>query len=516
MAVVADYPDDPEDDKAKSNAKRLVDITQFDRMMQKRFSLSEHIERISAQVNQIHSAMGLSKAMYDAMPNFSKALAAAMPPISQERLRLEREMASMSWIEASASRMAALGYSETIDKAFLTCQMGIQSQIEACRTAIESVFPMNRDILLNGASQIQAAFGTSKITQDWFRESYSNAIRTISESAFPRQDLMYESVRRVLESESIAYTVAKQWAAQDLSKSFDALGIIDYGGIAFEADLMRRAITPFVREWAGLVCEVNRVSVDISHDEAHLLHAEYDRDTVIELLTARFALEETGPEISISASGNLEQPNDLFECSGEHEAHHAHYDGETILAPKDDSAITKKALSQYLDELRKDGSFDEDEWAEFETDARRAEMFVRENFAGMVHIAFTYLMELSVLYVKDMPIPTEEFRARQEKALAQLRELLPKPDEGRPQGTGLFFDEDDFLTALKDVMRAARKKPSQRETLHALRQHRLCRNPTADYPTQNQTKTLRNWLKRCEVTFKEALERYWKPYQNGK
>jgi len=505
MAVVADYPDDPEDDNGESNAEKLVDIGQFAQMMQKRFSLSEHIERIVSQVNQFESLSA---------KNLSKALSDAIPSISQTLNSIQPEMPSPSQIAASF-RIAAADYSR-IDKTLLAAQLGVQSQIEACKTALEFVFPMNREILLNGVSQIQAALGTSKITQDWLQESYSNAIRAISDSAFSRQDLVYESVRRVLERKSVAFNVAQQWATQDLSEALaTAQAIIDYRGLAVEAALIQRAITPFVREWAWLVCDAKFVSVDIEHDREPFLYAEYDRETVIELLTARFALEETQPEVSITASGELENRDDLLECSGEHGSHSAHYYGETVLDSEENES-KKKALSECLDELRQKGIFDEETWDQIELNARRAERFAREIFADVMHAAMLYTLELATLYVKENPLSADEFRAHQEKAFARLRKLLPKPDEGRPKGTGLFRDEGDFLIALKEVLQKSSAKLSQRQALHAIRQHPLCQKQTAQMPSQNETKTLRNWLDKCGMKYKDALEKYWKPAEKGK
>jgi hypothetical protein len=326
---------------------------------------------------------------------------------------------------------------------------------------------------------------------------------------------MYESVSRVLENqaESIMAALELKNAARfnDFLQKVEALAPRPY---YIEADFIKKVTTPFVREWASIICEVRLVSVDIDHDEAHLLHAEYDRDTVIELLTARLALEEKEPETSIGSEGRLEESNSLFECSGQHFDHSANFHAETVIGSTGDSASTVRNLSRYLENLRQAGTFTKEEWRQFEFDARRGERFVRENFADMAHLAFMFLMELSVLYVKENPVSAEEFRARQEKALARLREWLPRPEEGRPEGTGLFRTPRDFELALKDVLGKARKKPSQREVLHAIRQHPLCRKQTTDFPSQNETKTLRNWLTKCGLTYKEALEKYWKLAQS--
>jgi hypothetical protein len=418
-------------------------------------------------------------------------------------------------------RAAAQEFARGIPKQFLDSQLYFRSQVASyksvCDSAIASLLS-DSYTLANSIGGLQKAWDIGGVTRELFLEGYSKAIQTISESIFPHKDLMFESVRRVFDIKNDALMKAAQLANQSVLRDFLSItpAIINRSHIAFPADLIHKASSPFVQEWATLVCEARLVAIDIDNDEDHLLYAEYDRETVIELLAARLALEETQPEASISSSGDLEEPNGLFKCSGDHDDHYAHYHGETVLNFNDNSDSTKKALSQYLDELRQKGTFTEEEWEQIETDARRAEMFVRENFGDVMHVSLVFLMELSVLYVKENPISAEEFRERQEKALAGLRKLLPKLDGGRPEGTGLFRNKDDFQMALKDVLENAHKKPSQREALHSLRQHALCRKQTKEYPSQNETKTLRNWLKKCGITYKEALEKYWEPLQNGK
>lgn len=397
----------------------------------------------------------------------------------------------------------------------------LESRIDSCRSACDGIYRnLAKDInTLAGVNGLQAAWDAPVLRVDYFQDSYLKAIQTISEGLFPHRDFMFESVRRSIEYQSESLTKAAQIASQGLIKDFisgtdTALDLFQRYS-TLQADLLQNAVAPFMQEWGWLVCEAKLVSVDIEHDGDPFLYAEYDRETVVELLTARLALEETQPGVSIGSSGELEQPHDLFNCSGEHSGHSAHYHGETILDAKDKES-KKKALLQCLNELRQKDEFDEETWDQLETDAIRAERFTREIFADIMHIGMLYAMELSIHYVKENPLSAEEFRAHQEKAFARIRELLPKPDDGRPKGTGLFRDTDDFQTALKDVLEKAHKKPSQREALHAIRQHPLCRKQTKDYPTANQAKTLRNWLDKCGMTYEDALEKYWEPAQKGK
>jgi hypothetical protein len=395
----------------------------------------------------------------------------------------------------------------------------LESRIDSCRSACDGIYRnLAKDInTLAGVNRLQAVWDIPGLREDYFQDSYLKAIQTISEGLFPHRDFMFESVRRSIEYQSESLMKAAQLASQGIIKNFlsgtDTALYQRYSTL--QTDLLQNSVAPFMQQWAWLVCEAKLVSVDIEHDGDHFLYAEYDRETVVELLTARLALEETQPEVSIGSSGELEQPHDLFNCSGEHSGHSAHYHGETILDSKDKES-KKKALLQCLNELRQKDEFDEETWDQLETDARRAERFTREIFADIMHIGMLYAMELSIHYVKENPLSAEEFRAHQEKAFARIRELLPKPDDGRPKGTGLFRDTDDFQAALKDVLENAHKRPSQRQALHAIRQHPLCRKQTKAYPTPNQAKTLRNWLDKCGMTYEDALEKYWKPAQRGK
>lgn len=81
----------------------------------------------------------------------------------------------------------------------------------------------------------------------------------------------------------------------------------------------------------------------------------------------------------------------------------------------------------------------------------------------------------------------------------------------RPKGSGLFRSNDDFLTALKDVLANSKIRHSQPNVLRELTRHRLYHgNPLTLQTCKNNTKTLRNWLDRCGLTWEEALKKYSK------
>lgn len=464
-------------------------------------------------VYDVFSSMSVEKHVLRATLGIEslKAASAPRPRFDEMLLMLNRVNGFNNWIVAQ-------DFARSIPYHSIESQLLVGSQIKnfinSYETAIGSSLK-SFDTLANTIAQFKDTLHMAGIPREPFRESYLKAIEAISGNFFARSDLMYESVRRITENQNNYLMKTAQLAEQALMKNIlpNASAILGQS-LTFPAELMRSAVDPLMREWASLVYEARVVSIDISHDEGHLLYAEYERETVIELLAARLALEESQPEASINSSGSLEQPDTLFECSDNHDDYHAQYYGETHLTSPDDSS--KKMLSQYLDELRQKEAFTEEEWEQIEDEARQAEIFVRENFADMMHIAFLFLMEISILYIKEGPIPAEQFRARQDKALARFRERLPKPEDGRPRGTGLFKDEYDFKKALKEVLEKFGKRPSQIQVLRAIRQHPLCQKPLKDLSEIKEAKTLRNWLDRCGMTYEEALQRYWKPAKSGK
>ena len=523
MVLIDDLASEPDDDERKSKrADQLTDISGlFKSRIDRELALISKMQSVILPEVKIWSA-ALDSASYITRSWDKAQINRTIEGMTSfhSNLSYESKLNQVSQAAASLGVIAGRDYANSINKSLLDSQLSIQSQIEICKSALESVFSnqrYNQDILANNASALQQAFNATGLTRDFLQESYTKVIQTISKSVFPAQDLMFESVRRVLENESLTLRTAAQLSSQGVLKDFlsNTQAMFDSNYFSLQSDLIQNAIAPFMRQWAWLVCDAKLVSVDIYHDNSHLMYAEYDRETVTELLTARFAIEATESDVSINSSGSLEQPNDLFECSGEHESHHADYAGETVLNPKDNTN-TNKALLQYLDEARNSGAFDEDVWDQIETNARCAEKIVREIYGDMMHIALSLSIEIAVLCVKNNHISAEEYRALHEKEWSRLRKLLPKPEDGRPQGSGLFKNTDDFLTALKDVLEKAHKKPTQIVALHALRQHPLCQGQTTDKPTQDQTKTLRNWLTKCGMTYKDALERFWKPARKGK
>lgn len=475
--------------------------------------LSEEISRIGRMAEGFTTSID---------PSFSKAILKAQEVIPSIGSSMSKSILGSTDYAAMCGGLGAKEFAwKDLEYSFKSSAL-LESKISVCRSACEASYGnilKEINTLAGGVNSLQAAWDVPDLRGDYFQDSCLKAIRTVSEGLFAHRDLMFESVRRSIEYQGESLAKAAQLASEGLIKDFlnsteTSLDLYQKYS-TFQADLLQNAVAPFMSEWAWLVCEAKLVSVDIEHDGNPFLYAEYNRKTVTELLTARLALEKTQPGVSIDSSGELEQPHDLFDCSGEHSGHSAHYHGETILDSKDKEG-KKKALLLCLNELREKDIFDEETWSQLETDARRAEIFAREIFADVMHIGMLYTMELSILYVKENPLSAEEFRAHQEKAFARLRELLPKLDEGRPKGTGLFAHTGDFQTALKDVLEKSPKRLSQREALHAIRQHPLCRKQTTKFPSQNETKTLRNWLDKCGMTYKEALERYWKPVQKGK
>jgi hypothetical protein len=87
---------------------------------------------------------------------------------------------------------------------------------------------------------------------------------------------------------------------------------------------------------------------------------------------------------------------------------------------------------------------------------------------------------------------------------------------GRPKGSGYFASESDFLTALEDVLSVI-EKPSIPKALRLLSHHKLWKKePLTLKESRTNIKTLKRWLKRCGLTWNEALERFHRSNGSGK
>ena len=278
------------------------------------------------------------------------------------------------------------------------------------------------------------------LPRELYQDSYLKVIQAFSESVYPYRDVLHDSVYRTIKDQIGLLIKTAEANLQTIPKDLllDRLTNPDKSGFLFSSDVLQSAIAPFMREWALQVREVRLVSVDIEHEERPFLRAEYDRSTVIELLTAKIALEKAEPDISVSSSGEQVDPNGPFWGITEEGEYHAHYYGETLISPSNKSDNTQKGLTQALGEWRQSGKFTDEELYEIELEAQLTELSVRDVFGTIVHWGALFAIEVSCYLQKEKPVSAEEFQALLEKSVARLRELLPKPNEGRPKGTGLF------------------------------------------------------------------------------
>ena len=109
--------------------------------------------------------------------------------------------------------------------------------------------------------------------------------------------------------------------------------------------------------------------------------------------------------------------------------------------------------------------------------------------------------------------------------ITKLKRLLPglrimhleELKGGRPEGTGLFRNKEDFRIALFDVFAEFIDKPSETAVIERLRQHRLCQRKTSSASLQNQARTLRSWIKKLGYSdFHAAWRIYRLSRRSGK
>jgi hypothetical protein len=132
-------------------------------------------------------------------------------------------------------------------------------------------------------------------------------------------------------------------------------------------ELTLKAFEPFRRYYAELECDVNSVTVDISHGSEKIIHAEYDRKNAVDLLTAMIVLKGSHPRAAIEVKGGHADSEGLFDCLDDHDTHYAEFQGQVDLNTNDDTKpIT---LTDCFQQMVQDGQVDESELE----DARFAE-----------------------------------------------------------------------------------------------------------------------------------------------
>lgn len=102
-----------------------------------------------------------------------------------------------------------------------------------------------------------------------------------------------------------------------------------------------------------------------------------------------------------------------------------------------------------------------------------------------------------------------------------LNTIVTRPARHRPKNSAIV-DDEVLLDVIEEVIGSfstRSRKPTQLEVLHRLKMHPAARkrnqHETVITATGNaerkDTKTLRNWLAKCGLTWDEAIEKYWKP-----
>jgi hypothetical protein len=99
-----------------------------------------------------------------------------------------------------------------------------------------------------------------------------------------------------------------------------------------------------------------------------------------------------------------------------------------------------------------------------------------------------------------------------EPARALIGHIEKRSQRGRREGTGYFEGNNNFIKALRDVLKDKDASLSVAQGLFYLSQHRLWQGePLTVKGCQLRRKTLRNWLARCELTWAQAKQKYCKP-----
>ncbi|MEK6286005.1 MAG: hypothetical protein AABO57_09720 [Acidobacteriota bacterium] len=93
-----------------------------------------------------------------------------------------------------------------------------------------------------------------------------------------------------------------------------------------------------------------------------------------------------------------------------------------------------------------------------------------------------------------------------EPARALLRHVQQR---GRREGTGYFKSDASFINALSEVLRDQDRRLSESKGLYFLSRNQFWQaKPLTMRESQARTKTLRNWLTRCGLTWDQAKGKY--------
>lgn len=140
----------------------------------------------------------------------------------------------------------------------------------------------------------------------------------------------------------------------------------------------------------------------------------------------------------------------------------------------------------------------------------RANTYFQSRLAERVYRVITQLLEEAFFTEWQSEFPTDQVKIWQEFLTEGIRK------RGRGRKPEWFLSKSDFLEALKEVIQAFKRRPTQLKVLQSLDAHRLCNNKHVKL-TQSDTSLLRTWIKKAEIAdFDDAIEQFWEPNQKRK
>jgi hypothetical protein len=306
-----------------------------------------------------------------------------------------------------------------LDKEFQRACLGYSASIASWRDSIQPA--LDRYL----SAQFSAANGAKLI------ESSGVNIAKLIESSAYRCSTLLPAIDQIIKTDFSRLYSVNSLDFPKLTQSFDLNykaqeAISQFYTNQFELTL--KAFEPFRRYYAELECDVNSVTVDISHGSEKIIHAEYDRKNATDLLTAMIVLKGSHPRAAIEVRGGHVDSEGLFDCSDDHDTHYAEFQGQVdINTDNDTKPVT---ITDCFQQLVQDGHVDEAELEDAQFLALRAERFFRRNFARVFYHGLLFLGEASINYALDHPVSAEEFREIERMMGDSIRGQLPKPSSG--------------------------------------------------------------------------------------
>jgi hypothetical protein len=185
-------------------------------------------------------------------------------------------------------------------------------------------------------------------------------------------------------------------------------------------------IDPFRSDVAQLYCDVESVRFDIAEGTKRVIHAEYDRSKVLELLSAIIIVKESEPEPRLDLEDGFFDSESLFNCLDEHDTHSGRYVGKVNVRILDN----KKSLQEWVEQIKKAGHIDNERADDIDFLARRAELIFRRNFPKVVYDGVLSLAEAAVRHALNDPLTADEIQLLERRMGATIRREFPRPTVG--------------------------------------------------------------------------------------